>query len=99
MKKRTEAFSVLLSATFVFYFWGGEKVDFFPHFFGFLLHVYLIEHPEIQDGHRYLGKAAGKKMALISIGIDFFLDQCLPMSPNFLGESIMFPLINCSSKA
>ena len=32
MKKRTEAFSVLLSATFLLYFFG-EKVDFVPHFF------------------------------------------------------------------
>ena len=59
----------------------------------FLLYVYLTEHPEIQDGCRYLGNARPpkkivcifiifyakynkNKMALISIGIQIFLDQC-----------------------
>ena len=94
MKKRTEAFSVLLSATFLLYFWGGKgrlfskKIDLFPpkniikmlhstrlkkllYVSSFicllcvckisldlieriLLYVYLTEHPEIQDGRRYL---------------------------------------------
>ena len=137
MKKTKKAFSVLLSATFVLYFWG-EMVDFLRKKAGknlpfyqkniikmlhstklkkllyiasficllcvckisldlierFLLHVYLTEHPEIQDGHRYLGNATAKKkncifiifdakhnknkMALISIGIKIFFR---PVSP------------------